>query len=130
MPVLQLRVSPQLPAERLAVLVGRLTHLSTDLLGKRREVTAVIVDEVWKGRWYIGGRPPQHATAMLEIRVTAGTNTVEEKEGFVAAAFDELQRQLGTLEEASYVVVQEVAATDWGYGGMTQAQRRHLAVAA
>jgi len=130
MPTLQLRVSPPLAAERLAVLVGRLTHLSTDILGKRREVTAVVVDEVWKGRWFIGGRPPQHATAMLEIRITAGTNTAEEKEEFVAAAFEELQRQLGTLEEASYVVVQEMAATDWGYGGMTQAQQRHLAVPA
>jgi phenylpyruvate tautomerase PptA (4-oxalocrotonate tautomerase family) len=25
---------------------------------------------------------------------------------------------------ASYVIVRELAATDWGYGGFTQAQRR------
>ncbi|UUZ78419.1 hypothetical protein LP414_13035 [Polaromonas sp. P1(28)-13] len=45
----------------------------------------------------------------------------------MAAAFEELQRQLGAgqpLEPASYVIVREVPATDWGYGGQTQAARR------
>jgi 4-oxalocrotonate tautomerase len=39
----------------------------------------------------------------------------------------ELQRQLGAgrpLAEASYVTVRELPATDWGYGGLTQAARR------
>jgi 4-oxalocrotonate tautomerase len=130
MPALQLRISPPVAAERLAVLVGRLTHLIGDILGKRREVTAVVVEELWKGRWFIGGRPPQHATALLEIRITAGTNTAQEKEDFVAAAFQELEQQLGPLEEASYVIVQEVAVTDWGYGGVTQASRRNIRVPA
>ena len=47
----------------------------------------------------------------------------------VQAAFAELQRQLGhttgQLEEASYVIVREVAASDWGYGGQTQLTRRN-----
>jgi 4-oxalocrotonate tautomerase len=36
-----------------------------------------------------------------------------------------LQQQLGPLEEASCVVVQEVPASDWGYGGRTQAGRKN-----
>lgn len=124
MPTLQLKLSPPQPAERLQVLARRLTDLTANVLGKRREVTAVVIEELWPGRWFIGGRNPGQATALLEIRVTEGTNTAEEKEAFVRAAYEELWQQLGPLAEASYVVVQEVQATDWGYGGKTQAERR------
>ena len=129
MPVLQLKIAPPQSAERLGLLARRLTELSTQILGKRREVTAVVVEELWPGRWFVGGRPPGEATALLEIRITRGTNSEQEKAAFVGAAFEELQHQLGPLEEASYVVVQEVPATDWGYGGRTQAARK-AAVAA
>jgi 4-oxalocrotonate tautomerase len=65
---------------------------------------------------------------MLEINITAGTNTAQQKAAFVAAAFAELQRQLGSgtgLAEASYVIVRELPASDWGYAGQTQLARQH-----
>jgi 4-oxalocrotonate tautomerase len=124
MPTLQLKITPPQPAERLSLLARRLTDLSTQILGKRREVTAVVIEELWPGRWFIGGRNVPEASALLEIRVTQGTNSAQEKEAFVAAAYEELLQQLGPLHEASYVIVQEVAAADWGYGGRTQAQRK------
>jgi len=124
MPTLQLKLSPPQPAQTVARIARTLTQLSTDILGKRREVTALTVDEVWPGRWFLAGEPARGTTALLEIRVTAGTNSAEDKEDFVAAAFNALEQQLGELAEASYVVVQEVAAGDWGYGGMTQAARK------
>jgi 4-oxalocrotonate tautomerase len=123
-PTLQLKITPPQSTERLGLLARRLTELSTQILGKRGEVTAVVVEELWPGRWFIGGRATTEPTAMLEIRVTQGTNSAREKEAFVEAAFEELSQQLGPLQEASYVVVQEVAATDWGYGGRTQAKRK------
>ena len=124
MPTLQLQVAPAQPATRITALAQALTALSTRILHKRGEVTAVLVDEMVTSRWFIGGEAPQAATARLEISITAGTNTDDEKQAFIAAAYTELQRQLGPLEEASYVVVRELAATDWGYGGRTQADRR------
>jgi 4-oxalocrotonate tautomerase len=124
MPTLQLKLSPPQPSERLQVLARRLTELSTQLLGKRHAVTAVVIEELWPGRWFIAGRNPADATALLEIRVTAGSNSDEEKQAFIEAAYEELWQQIGPLSEATYVVVQEVPATDWGYGGLTQAQRR------
>ena len=102
----------------------RLTELTAHVLGKHPEVTAVVIEELWPGRWFIGGRNPGTATALLEIRITEGTNSAEEKQAFVQAAYEELWQQLGPLAEASYVVVQEVKATDWGYGGKTQAERK------
>jgi 4-oxalocrotonate tautomerase len=124
MPTLQLQLTPTQAAPRIRALARGLTALSTRILGKREEVTALLVEEVVASRWFIAGEPPQRPTAHLEISITAGTNTAEEKEAFIAAAWRELQQELGPLEEASYVVVRELPATDWGYGGRTQAARR------
>ncbi|MDD2924301.1 MAG: tautomerase family protein, partial [Rhodoferax sp.] len=78
-------------------------------------------------QWHVGGRSVAGPTAFLEISVTQGTNTAQQKADFIAAAFEELQHQLGAgqaLERASYVIVRELPVTDWGYGGQTQAARK------
>lgn len=124
MPTLRLSTNvPLNPAQTQAVAQG-LTAVSTEVLGKRAGVTAVLVEVLPAGRWFIGGVAPQGPTARLEIQVTAGTNTAEEKAAFVAAAQVELASRLGPLEEASYVLVHELPAGDWGYGGRTQRARR------
>ena len=127
MPTLSLKVAPLLnPAQYLA-LAYALTQITTEHLGKREDVTAVVIDDMPAAHWYIGGRGVDRATALLEISITAGTNTVDQKEAFIAAAYAELERQLGhgqALEEASYVIVRELPASDWGYGGQTQAARK------
>lgn len=127
MPTLQLQVSPPPTPERCQRLAASLTQLTAQLLGKRAEVTAVTINHLPAAHWFVDGRPVDGPTAMLDIAITQGTNTVEEKTAFLAAVFAELQRQLadaGQLHDASYVTVREVPATDWGYGGMTQAARK------
>jgi len=127
MPTLLLRVSPLQNPDRYAVLAQALTDLTVAVLRKRREVTAVVVDDVPAARWYIGGQTVRQPTAWLQIDITVGTNTAEEKAQFVAQAWALLQQHLSpdaALAEASYVTVRELPATDWGYGGKTQAQRQ------
>ena len=127
MPTLNLKVAPLQNPERYLQLARALTAITAEILGKRPEVTAVIIDDLPAAQWFVAGRDVQRPTAMLEISITQGTNTSAEKSAFVTAAFDELRRQLahgGALEEASYVIVREVPATDWGYGGQTQAARK------
>ena len=126
MPILHLKVSPvQLSCYR--SLASALTRLTALHLGKRPEVTAVVIDDVPAARWHIGGSDVQGATAFLEISITQGSNTAQEKAAFIAAGFAELQNQVGDgqpLASASYVVVRELPASDWGYGGQTQAARK------
>lgn len=132
MPTLSLKVAPLLNPTQYRALAGALTQLTALHLGKREEVTAVVVDDVPAAHWYIAGRDVQRPTALLEISITAGTNTVVQKEAFIAAAYAELEAQLGhgqPLEEASYVIVRELPASDWGYGGKSQAARRQKAPA-
>lgn len=86
-----------------------------------------MIEDLPAARWYVDADEVQRPSAFLEISITAGTNTAEEKALFMERAFAELQRQLGSggpLEEASYVVVRELPATDWGYGGQTQQARK------
>ena len=133
MPTLQLKISPLQNPSRCQSLARALTELSAQLLGKRQEVTAVMMEDLPATRWHVGGREVQGPTACLEISITQGTNTAQEKAAFIAAAFAELQTQLGAgqaLEPASYVIVREVPATDWGYGGQTQAARKRAGAAA
>lgn len=133
MPTLLLKVAPPQTPARERQLAQALTTLTAHLLGKRREVTAVLVESLSAARWHVGGDEVRRPTALLEISITAGTNTAEEKAAFISAAFAELQRQLaegGALEEASYVVVRELPATDWGYGGQTQKARQLARLAA
>ncbi len=127
MPTLHLQVAPLQSPQRYQALAQALTRITADTLGKRADLTAVLIDDLPAARWYVGGQAVKKPTALLTIRVTAGTNTALEKATFIAQAFDELQRQLapgGELEPASYVQVHELAASDWGYGGLTQQARR------
>lgn len=132
MPTLQLQVSPLQNPSRYRALASAFTRITADTLGKRPEVTAVVIDDIPAARWHVGGTDVQGPTALLEISITQGTNTAQEKAAFIAAAFAELQEQLGAgqpLEPASYVIVREVPGSDWGYGGQTQAARRVAAAA-
>lgn len=135
MPTLTLKLAAPQDPQRDQALATALTRISTDTLGKRAEVTAVLIEALPVARWFIGARPVQRPTALLEISITAGTNTAAQKAAFIEAAYAELQARLApgaALEEASYVIVREVAAADWGYGGRTQqarqASREHAAL--
>jgi 4-oxalocrotonate tautomerase len=126
MPTLQLKVSPLQNPSRYRALAETMTRITAEELGKRAEVTAVVIDDVPAARWHVGGTDVQRPTAMLEISITQGTNTAAQKAAFIERAFAELEAQLGHgqgLEPASYVIVREVPASDWGYGGQTQAAR-------
>ncbi|MDP2818174.1 MAG: tautomerase family protein [Polaromonas sp.] len=129
MPTLNLKLAPLQNPGRYRQLAQALTALTAELLGKRRDVTAVMIEDLPAARWYVNAAEVQRPTAFLEISITEGTNTALEKAAFIAATYSELERQLGAggpLEEASYVIVRELPAADWGYGGATQ-QLRQLA---
>jgi 4-oxalocrotonate tautomerase len=135
MPTLNLRVTAPIDAAQAQSLAAALTTLTAKVLGKRREVTAVTVESLPASHWFVAGQPATQATAQLQIHITAGTNTAEQKARFIAAAFALLQSELapdGALEPASYVQVDQLPASDWGYGGRTQSARQaeHAAPAA
>jgi 4-oxalocrotonate tautomerase len=126
MPFLDVKVSRGGTAPEAAAIAAELTRLTNESLGKRREVTAVAVDWLPAEQWFIGGESlaqSRQRSFFLKIEITAGTNTKDQKAIFVAAAFAAMEKLLGPLAPASYVVIQEVAADAWGYAGRTQELR-------
>ncbi len=125
MPYLNAKLSvPESPAvtEQIA---SRLTALTVEVLKKKRELTSVALGYVSPQRWYIGGagRGANAATFQLDLKITEGTNTKDEKASYVRQVFAAMEAVLGPLHPASYVVIHEVRADAWGYGGATQEYR-------
>ena len=127
MPTLNLHTNLPLDPPRQTQLAKALTSITAEVLGKRPDVTAVLLHTVPAAQWFIGGVVSTQPTAMLQFDITAGTNTAEQKAAFIAAVWAALEHQLGggqPLAPASYVIVRELPATDWGYGGLTQRARQ------
>lgn len=110
---------------KVADLQAGITGLLETILRKRPELTAVLVEEVAVAGWAIAGRPAQVA-GHIDVKVTAGTNTADEKADFIEAAAGLLRAALGPLTDpATYVVLHELPSDAWGYDGVTQEQRRY-----
>jgi 4-oxalocrotonate tautomerase len=104
-----------------------LTGFAHKLLGKRRELTAVLIEDWPAARWFVDGEAVHRPTALLEIDITQGTNTADEKAAFIAAAHAYLQRELG---HGARCIVRELPGPDWGYAGRTQQARRAASMTA
>lgn len=127
MPYLDIKLAGPCLPENIERFATRMTDLVVDVLHKKRELTAAVVQCVAPHHWHVGGRSVStdgRATFFVEANVTAGTNTAEEKAAFVAAAFAAAEGILGRIDAASYVIVREIAADAWGWQGRTQAARR------
>jgi 4-oxalocrotonate tautomerase len=124
MPTLSLRISPLLNPHHYSALGEQLTQLTAHVLHKRPEVTVVMMQDLPAARFCVAGAAATCTIACLEIDISAGTNTAPEKAQFVQQAHDLLGQLLGPLHEASYVIVRELPAHDWGYGGRTQLERQ------
>lgn len=123
MPFVRMTITPAPSAATAHRLAHGATRLMAEVLGKKAELTSVLVEAPAAAAWTIGSHAQDRA-AHLEALVTLGTNTPEEKCTFLRHAADLLRTELGTLPEATYVVVRDIPADDWGYDGRSQADRR------
>lgn len=113
-------------ADQVAELQQQATGLMSDILGKRRDLTVVAVEKAEATAWSVGGEALKAAArcAQIEAFITAGSNSDEEKRAFQRAAYAMLREILGHTDAPVYIIVQEVPAPDWGFDGLSQAERR------
>lgn len=126
MPYLNLKLCAPSSPETAGQLAQCLTDLTAEILKKKRELTAVAVEFVATAHWHIGGASlaaQSLCSFYLDIKVTEGTNTKDEKALYASRAFAEIEAIVGTLAPASYIVIHEVRADAWGYRGQTQELR-------
>lgn len=122
MPFARLILNPAQTPDTTSRLAADLTSAIAKDLGKRHDLTSILIETPAAAHWTIGAGDREVA-AHLEVCVTAGTNNEEEKRTFVRNAMALLRRALPTLAAATYVVVTELPAANWGYDGRTQADR-------
>jgi len=126
MPILNVKVSARRTAELSANITETLLELTSRVLGKRRDLTAVVIEYVDPQDWFIAGKSLaelKKASFYFDVKVVDETNTKAEKARYVAEAFEAFARLLGDLHHESYVYVQDVRATAYGFGGKTQEYR-------
>ncbi len=128
MPILNVKVSAAKSPELTRQIADLLLELTTRILKKDRRVTAIAIDFIDHDCWLVGGSLLSEQgknSFYFDIKVTDETNTKDEKAQYIREAFDGFARILGNLHDESYIYVQDVRATAYGYAGLTQEHRYH-----
>ncbi|AXX88880.1 hypothetical protein CKA55_03300 [Arcobacter suis] len=94
---------------------------TTTILNKKADVTSVLVEFVPQNTWSVGGK--NYVTFYLDIKITKGTNTKEQKANYIKKCYKDFQELLGEITPASYIVIDEVDGDSWGFEGLTQEYR-------
>ena len=128
MPILNVKVSAIKSAKMTKAISDILLELTGRILHKKREVTSIAIDYVDPDDWIVAGSSLTEqgkSSIYFDIKITDETNTKAEKAQYIREAFDAFSQLLGNLHEESYIYVEDVRATAYGYGGLTQEYRFH-----
>jgi 4-oxalocrotonate tautomerase len=128
MPILNVKVSATKSPELTRQISELLLDLTTRILNKERRLIAIAIDYIAHDSWVVGGSLLSEQgknSFYFDIKITDETNTKAEKAQYIREAFNGFARILGKLHEESYIYVQDVRATSYGYGGLTQEYRYH-----
>src|SRR5438105_11330417 len=99
------------------------SELTAKILHKDPKVTAIIVKSVDAADWFAGGKSlaeQKLASYWIDIHISEGTNTKDEKAAYLAAVFERMGELLGPLHNESYLHVDEVRGDAYGFGGLSQ----------
>ncbi len=126
MPILNVKVSAKKSPELTKKIADLLLDLTSRILKKKREVTAIAIEYVEHDAWVVAGQLLSDLgknSFYFDIKITDETNTKDEKAQYIKEAFEGFEKLLGNLHEESYIYVQDVRAAAYGFGGLTQEYR-------
>jgi 4-oxalocrotonate tautomerase len=128
MPILSVKVGAKKSPALTKAIAGTLSDLTTRILHKKPEVTAIVIDYVDPDDWIVAGKSLSERgmnSFYFDIKITDETNSKAEKAQYIREAFGALSQLLGNVHEESYIYVQDVRAAAYGFGGRTQEFRFH-----
>ena len=128
MPILNVKVSAKKSIDLTRSISGILSELTARILHKKPEVTSIAIEYLDPDDWIIGGKSLSElgkSSVYFDIKITDETNTKAEKAQYIREAFGAFSELLGNLHEVSYIYIEDVRATAYGYGGETQEYRYH-----
>jgi 4-oxalocrotonate tautomerase len=123
MPIINIAVTGKPDPELSARLAAKVTALTQAHLRKDPTVTAVAITYIDPAHWFAGGRSlaaQERNTFWLDIKVVDGTNTKTELSDYLQQVFAAMSEMLGPVHEESYILVHEVPAAAYGFGGKSQ----------
>jgi 4-oxalocrotonate tautomerase len=126
MPILNVKVSAKKSPELTKKIADLLLDLTSRILKKKREVTAIAIEYVEHDAWVVAGQLLSEQgknSFYFDIKITDETNTKHEKAQYIKEAFEGFEKLLGNLHEESYIYVQDARAASYGFGGLTQEYR-------
>ncbi|MBB4188145.1 tautomerase family protein [Sinorhizobium terangae] len=123
MPIINVTVTGRPDPDLSARIAAEVSDLTQAYLRKDPTVTAVAVGYVDPQHWFAGGKSiasQETNSFWLDIKVVDGTNTKQEMAAYIEAIYGAFGKLLGKVHPESYVLVHEVSAAAYGYGGKTQ----------
>lgn len=126
MPILNVKMSGKKNSEMTKKISDLLMDLTTNILKKKYDVTAIVIEYIEHDSWIIAGKSLSELNKnsfYFDIKITDETNTKDEKAEYIKEAFKGFEQLLGNLHEESYIYIQDVRAASYGYGGFTQEYR-------
>ncbi len=126
MPYINIRLGKKLDNEQRKQLYADTTSLMNTVMKKQPKVTVVNIQESDPRQWSVNANQltaKEPTGAYVDIKVTDQTNTPEEKAEMISKTVKMLQDVVGIIQEACYVVIDDISADSWGYNGKTQAAR-------
>src|SRR5271155_4892752 len=119
MPILSVKVGATKSAALTKAIACTLSELTTRILRKKPEVTAIAIEYVDPDDWIVAGKSlSEHGkrSFYFDVKITDETNSKAEKAHYLREAFHALSELLGNVHEESYIYVHDVRAAAYGYG--------------
>jgi 4-oxalocrotonate tautomerase len=128
MPILNVKVSGVASAERSQKIAQMLSRHTHEILNKKPELISIAISYIDPVHWIVGGETlaiQKKSSVYLDIKITDETNIKSEKAEYIKTVFTSFEDLLGDLHHESYIYVEDVRASAYGYGGLTQEYRYH-----
>lgn len=119
------------PDQRNKIVIG-LTDLIVNIMGRDRNYTVIIIDELEKNQWAIGGTtlsqiPSENRiVSFVNIKVSKGTTNAEEISSMMKATKELMVEVLGNSDETNYFIMDELNPEGWGFDGLSMTERAKL----
>jgi 4-oxalocrotonate tautomerase len=131
MPLLSLQVTRKADLTLSKQIAQTLTQLTAKFLQKEPSLTAVNINFIEPTHWYVDSKSMTQNNSnsfSLRICITDGTNSTDQVQEYINAVYSAMQDLIGSIKCESYIVVDHIPATHWGYGGKTQQFRKHTTI--
>jgi len=126
MPYINYRVGSSLTESQKEIICSETTNFMNLIMRKKRGVTVVHIEESSSQQWSVNGSclsDKEPIPVYVDIKVTEGTNTPEEKSDMLRKTMEMLKSCIGVTQEACYIVIDDIPSNSWGYDGFTQEHR-------